>query len=441
MLRISRVSIRKFIMPRHSVVATTLAISLAGLLASTGLGQNSEFRARMAAWQQPQSVLASGSQAAMAAPDAETEYYAQEPAMLPDGCCNCVGEAGGACGGSCAGDCGLRGYNRIGRDPACYACMSCRPPMWWLRSDGLLWWRKGRDLPVLVTSSDVAVPPPGDIILYGGEIEGGSPQGGARIDFGTWLGPDECLGIGGRFWGLGEERLRFAADSESLPDQTIERPFIDANGDPDSLVVSDPFTPFTGSISVVSTSEIFGADAYARLPWCRMCDFRVDLIGGYQFSRINEELTIDSNTEEGALIVSDTWRTRNEFHGGSIGLLYQSCRGCWTTTALVRVGLGTMRQTVEAEGFENGQPGGLLVPEPVTITRDEFAAVPELDVAWSYAINDCWNMNVGYSLMYWSSVVRPESTIDFVQGDDVAVVFQDDSLWVMGLTLGGSCRF
>jgi putative beta barrel porin BBP7 len=434
-------------MPRHSVFAFTLAVSLAGLLATTSQGQNPEFRSRMAAWQQPQSVRAAhaggGSSYDPSAAAEPASYDAEEPAAFAgpaEGCGNCVCD--GSCGGTCAGDCGgLRGFRDMGKDLGCFACMSCRPPMWWLRSDGLLWWRKGRDLPVLVTSSESAVPPPGEIVLYGGEIEGGSPQGGARIDFGTWLGPDECLGIGGRFWGIGKERLRFDADSDSLPDQTIERPFIDANGDPDSLVVADPFTPFDGSISVVSSSEVFGVDAYARLGWCRMCDFRVDLIGGYQFSRINEELLIDSSTQNATLLVSDNWVTRNEFHGGSIGILYESCRGCWTTTALVKVGLGTMRQTVEATGFENGQPGGLLVAEPVTITRDEFAAVPELDVAWSYAINDCWNMNIGYSLMYWSSVARPESMIDFVQGDDVSVVFRDESFWVQGLTIGANCRF
>jgi hypothetical protein len=397
-LRLAAAFSRKINMQRHCGIHLQLLAGLAALVAaSAGFAQNPEFRARLAAWQQPQAArgAAPAGSAAVAEEStaAEASYEEFGPVGAAGGCgnCACDGSCGGACDGGCAGGhYGYRGFRHIGRDGACDACKTCRPPMWWLRSDGLLWWRKGRDLPVLVTSNTEASSDPGEIVLFGGEIEGGSPQGGARIDFGTWLDTEECLGIGGRFWGIGEERTRFHADSETLPDQTIERPFIDAVTGPDSFIVSDPFTPFAGSIDVVTSSEVLGADAYARMAWCRMCDFRVDLIAGYQFTRINESLRIDTDIPDSPLGASrafDQWQTHNEFHGGSIGLLYESCRGCWTTTCLVKVGLGTMRQTVELIGRENGEPIGLLIEEPITVTRDKFAAVPELDVAWSYAIN------------------------------------------------------
>jgi hypothetical protein len=422
---------------------------LAIAAASAGFAQNPEFRARMAAWQQPQAVRSAVGPAAIAAEPIRAEpYYEESGGGWEEGSCGncaCDGSCGGECDGGCAGDyCGLRGFHRIGRDPACDACKTCRPPMWWLRTDGLLWWRKGRDLPVLVVSNTEASDDPGQIVLYGGDIEGGSPQGGIRIDLGTWLDTQECLGIGGRFWWLGEERTRFHADGDTLPDQTIERPFIDAATGPDSFIVSDPFTPFSGSIDVVTTSEIYGADAFARMAWCRVCEFRVDLLVGYEFTRINESLRIDTDIPDSPLGPNrafDQWLTRNEFHGVSVGLLYESCRDCWTTTCLLKVGLGSMRQTAELSGGENGVPVGLLVEEPITVTRDEFAAVPELDLSWSYAINPCWNMNIGYSLVYWSSVARPEALIDDVVGNDTSLVFRDESLWVQGLTIGANCRF
>lgn len=433
-------------MKRHFRSPLVLVAGLVAALTSASHAQNPEFRARMAAWQQPQPVRQAAYSTGVAAAPAVAEgkmYYDEGLAQAASGCGNC--SCDGACNGTCDGNCdGIPRFRDIGVDPACRACLPCRPPMWWLRSDALLWWREGRDLPVLVTSNTEASSDPGDIVLYGGEIEGGSPQGGARIDFGTWLDPDECVGIGGRFWGLGKERLRFLADSDSIAEQTIERPFIQDPDDPESLIISDPFTPFEGSIDVVSSSEVFGADAYARLAWCRVCDIRVDLIAGYQFTRINEELRISSDTPDspfGALAIQDNWLTRNEFHGGSIGFLYESCRGCWTTTCLVKVGLGSMRQTAELTGFQNGVAGGLLVEEPITVTRDTFAAVPELDVAWSYAINPCWSMNVGYSLLYWSNIARPEELIDPIRGNDTSLIFRDSSFWVQGLTLGASCRF
>jgi len=438
-------------MHRHHGILLQLLCGLAvSVVASAGFGQNPEFRARMAAWQQPQAVRAAPPAGQAAAPEsihAEPYYEEIGPGLAAGGCgnCACDGACGGQCDGGCVGGyCGLRGFHSIDRDPACDACKSCRPPMWWLRTDGLLWWRKGRDLPVLVVSNTEASSDPGEIVLYGGEIVSGSPQGGFRLDIGTWLDAEECLGIGGRFWGLGEERTRFHADADTLPDQTIERPFIDAVTGPESFIVSDPFTPFAGSIDVVTTSEVLGADAYARMAWCRVCDFRVDLIAGYQVTRINESLRIDTDIPDSPLGPNrafDQWVTHNEFHGGSIGFLYESCRGCWTTTCLLKVGLGNMRQTAELVGRENGVPVGLLVEEPITVTRDKFVAVPELDVAWSYAINPCWNLNVGYSLMYWSNVARPEALIDEVVGNDISLVFRDESFWVQGLTVGANCRF
>ena len=81
----------------------------------------------------------------------------------------------------------------------------CGPRLWWIRNDGLLFWRKGRDLPPLVTTSDTAVPPPGTDVLFGGRTKSSNARVGLRIDFGTWLSCDECVGIGGRVWGLDDD--------------------------------------------------------------------------------------------------------------------------------------------------------------------------------------------------------------------------------------------
>jgi hypothetical protein len=408
-------------------------------LGTAAQGDNPEFSARLATWQQPrpQAKPRVGSQAVFTQHEALSADYAGE--LVASGCGNCACD--GLCGGACEGHCG---FHAIHRDPACRACLPCRRPMWWVRSDALLWWRKGRDLPVLVTSTIPPDQPPGEVVLYGDEMESGPPQFGGRIDFGTWLDWEECLGAGGRFWGLGKERTRFEADSDSLSDQTIERPFFDPLGAPDSLVVSDPSVGRLGSIDVVTRSEVFGADAYARLAWCRGCDFRLDLIGGYQFARINEELRIFSSIDDsqiGLLDTQDQWLARNEFHGGSIGLLCESVHGCWTTELLLKVGLGNMRQTAVLTGFENDLAGGLLVEEPTTVTRDKFVAAPELHFRVACQVNPCWQLHAGYSLLYWSNVARPEALIDPIVGDNVSLVFRDSSYWVQGISVGATCRF
>src|SRR5687768_10556414 len=142
----------------------------AALLAGSAEAQDGEFQARMAAWQQPQPArsVAAGKSPAIESvasepmPLAAGEAY-YDPFGQPQGHCDpCCGHAVRGCENCCDEP----GYFAYRRDAACSACKACRPPMWWLRSEALLWWRKGRDLPVLVTSSDDPQVLIGEIPLY-----------------------------------------------------------------------------------------------------------------------------------------------------------------------------------------------------------------------------------------------------------------------------------
>ena len=61
------------------------------------------------------------------------------------------------------------------------------------------------------------------------------------------------------FWGLDDDDSTFAISSTDLPNQTIERPFIQSPSTPNSLVIADPFTGFDGNISVATALGGFGA--------------------------------------------------------------------------------------------------------------------------------------------------------------------------------------
>jgi hypothetical protein len=370
-------------------------------------------------------------------------------AYAPSGCASC---GGGGCGD-------WHGAAACGQ-----AC--CSPPMCWCRTEVLLWWRQGRDLPPLVTtdpvseSSDTAGILPNATILYGGERETVPMQAGGRADFGWWLDPSQCWGVGNRFFGLGREDASFR--TTSLDNPVLAIPFFDVEQNAnDALLVAYPGLR-TGSVEVLSSSEVFGNDVYARLLFCRGCYGRIDLLTGYHFSRVNENVEIRSqalvvgggDTFGTEVEVFDYFGTRNEFHGAILGASFTyDCGGCWSLQGLARTAIGNMHETARLEGGTRfAVPGqatdfsdeGLLVADSNSgvRSRDEFTAISELGLTLGYKVAPCTQITLGYTFMYWNDVLRPGNLIDPAVGTSTAAGtrpqfrFNRSDFWVQGISLG-----
>ena len=152
-------------------------------------------------------------------------------------------------------------------------------------------------------------------------------------------------------------------------------------------------------------------------------------------------MQIHSETQNSTLIVNDNYTTRNEFHGGILGVLHTYDFGCVNLGLLARVGLGNMHQTAIATGSTNGQAGGLLVESNTTLVRDKFVAAPEFGATLGYRFSPCMQVHAGYSFLYWGNVARPENMIDNVRGDNTSVIFRDGSFWVQGFNAGLTLNF
>lgn len=368
--------------------------------------------------------------------------------------------AGGLLGGRCGDLCGDACGPAMTCGPGCGGCDLCGPTYWWLDVDFTFGWRRGKGYPTLVTGEPDGILP-GAEQLYKAGNETSQMTPGMRLDFGTWVDHCQVLGIGGRFWFLGKDTGNYSVTSDQQP--VIARPFYDFDNDQaDALLVAFPGLR-SGNLNVWATNEVLGADFYARMLLLNTCNGRVDLIGGYQFSRINDDFRIVSNTlalaDDGGIIegttfrIGDQFNTRNEFQGGSIGLMWErECCG-WTWNVMGKVGLGNMRQTAIVNGFNTvtvpGQspvtePGGLLTAETNIgeDSRDEFCAIPEINLSLSYRIRPCLSLSVGYNFMYWSDVLRPGDIIDTTIDTDgdlntrPMLVFNSSSYWVQGLNLG-----
>lgn len=342
--------------------------------------------------------------------------------------------------------------------------------MCWSSYELLLWWRRGAGLPPLVTtdptteSSDTAGILPGATILYGGVTETGPMQAGGRLDFGWWLDPGQCWGIGDRFYGIGREKGEFRINN--LDNPVLAVPFFNiTDNDGDALLVAYPGLR-TGEIFVRNSSEVFGNDLYARMLFCRGCWGRIDLLTGYSFARMNEDfqMTSDSTVVGGdqqvgtQLRVFDRFSTRNEFHGGILGFSGNwDCGGCWTWNWLARMAIGNMRESASVSGFtqitangntQTSQTGLFATANNSgTFTRNEFTAITELGLTLGYKVSPCTQLTIGYTFMYWNDVLRPGNLIDTSIGTSTAAgtrpdfTFQHSDFWAQGINLGLTKEF
>jgi hypothetical protein len=193
---------------------------------------------------------------------------------------------------------------------------------------------------------------------------------------------------------------------------------------------------------------------------------RIDATVGWRYYQLNERLemreTLTGTSPAGSFVINDAFRTRNQFNGAEVGVMWQGRRGYWSLDTLLRLGLGNNRQTVVISGTtatNNGTPqtGGLFAQRTNigTYQRDQFSVAPELGATLGYQLTQRLRMTLGYSFIYWSNVVRPGDQIDTSVNPNLLppenpiqtnflnprFVFNDSPYWIHGLTVGGEYRW
>ncbi len=342
-------------------------------------------------------------------------------AVGPGDCTSpCWDDSCGTCGTSCGGNCG---------------------PGWtyWGSFEFLLWWRRGQELPPLVTSSPITVAAadagvlglPNTQIFYATEDQGGDARPGGRLTFGAWFDACQFSGAGARLYALGESTAHYDIDSDVNP--VLARPFYNvALAQQDADVVAFPnFT--TGAIAVRNTSRVSGGDVFFRRLFYQDGCRRIDLIAGYQFAAIDTDLMIASSRtsvrQEGSIPFgtvienADAFDSENRYNAGEIGLWGDMDRGNVTWSFLAKVGLGRMNQrtqitgrtvtTIPGEAPTFSDQGLLALGTNIgSYERNVFVVSPELALNLAYHVNDCIDLTFGYSFLYWNHVAMPGDQID-----------------------------
>ena len=353
----------------------------------------------------------------------------------------------------------------VGLPGSCQGCLGgCCPShqrscQRWIQIDYLLGWRKGQRIPELVTTSVAGTArteagelglPTTSIVLGNEDLVDGARPGG-RIDFGRWLANGETA-VAGRFYGLSDTSTNHFFDQTTH--DILARPFFHViNAEEDALPINFPAVD-TGSIQVTSGASLIGSDFYLRQSWCQLGNACVDLITGYQFTRIDEKLHIETTSTNQAvqsIEVVDQFDTRNVFHGGLLGLISEVDGSCWSLSMLAKVGLGNTHETVHVNGttlitdlsgstipFSNG-----LLAQPSNIgvhTANEFTVVPELNIRYTRHLTDCIDLAIGYTGIYWSEVAQPGNqvnlNIDPNGGTQPLLNMVSDDYWLQSLDFG-----
>jgi hypothetical protein len=335
-----------------------------------------------------------------------------------------------------------------------WSCASVACRCRFARLEFLSWWGAGNNLPVLVTDG---VQPANT--LFGGELIDQDPRGGGRVTIGKWFDGGQSVGLMARFYSVDDGTFDFTRTSEGgIP---ITRPFFsleNAGGQivgPDGLQVAGNGIP--GSISVVGRQRFTGVDVLYRRLINASQSGSVDFLIGYTTARLDEDLMIDSTSTLNAVNIGvrDLFDAKNEFHGVAVGVLGRRDAGRFGMEFLGKIAMGDMSQQMTLDGSATNSDFGLLIQSNNEGVFEDHAFVfaPEVGCNLVYRARPNLDIVFGYTLLYWSSVARPEDHIpqnlavnpnnpppaDELPGPPFRFVHND--YWLQGLNLGVAFSF
>ncbi len=373
---------------------------------------------------------------------------------MPGGLPGCGLEGGSwsepVCGFENCGGCGM--CSNQGCIPLPRLCAD----QWFGSAEWLLWYRRGQSYPVLAATARSGNTP--GTILFGGERVGESDESGLRLTIGHWLDDARCRSLLVRLWAVDDEEVNFGVTgADGL---TVVRPFLDVSTSPATAGEYVAVRPGTQDfLNIGFQSELSGGDASLRQLWGRGLGGRIDFLYGYQYLRLDENLTINSRTAGPANStqwLTDEFDVENEFHGAQLGLAIHYDERCWSFDALAKLGFGSMQRRGNLTGTtitrvgadEDIENQGLLV----RATNDgatgdgTFAVAPEVAVGLGWQLNRHVNVTFGYSFLMVTDALQTWRTID----DDLAVNLDDppvdparpsrtfsyNDYWVQGMQFG-----
>jgi hypothetical protein len=204
------------------------------------------------------------------------------------------------------------------------------------------------------------------------------------------------------------------------------------------------------------------------------------MLGGFRYLQFVEDLDVVESIPVvvgvpvfGAdhLTVTDHFGTRNTFYGGQVGVQAEFSYQQLVLGLRGKVALGDTREAIDIHGVTAPAniAGPVASPPPIPsgvlalpsnsgiLGRDRFTAVPEFSLSVGWKVTERLRLDVGYTLLWWTSVVRAADQVDrtlnptqiptpFGLGTLTGAarpvfLFQENAFWVQGLTFSLEFRF
>ena len=326
----------------------------------------------------------------------------------------------------------------------------------------------------------------------GKDIQDFPPFSGGRLSLGLWLDDEQTFAIEASGFLLERRGAGYQARGDSNGNPIFGIPVY--NSVPyqigattimlgeDSLPFSLPDDPnrfrdgagvIVGGIVIANHLQLWGADATGVVRIFRADSWQVAGLIGFRYLDLSEsfDLTSDmrgtSDTFEGMSgVVTETFRTRNQFFGGSLGLRtrYALDRLAFDFTGRVALGVNHEVQSVWGGFYSYNHTGPYasgpqgVFAQPANEGRragNKFAVVPEAEFKVNYALTSWMRLSIGYNFLYCNNVLRPGDQINrsvpkgqtFNQADgsisatSPAPLFNTTSFFAHGATLGLDFRY
>lgn len=330
---------------------------------------------------------------------------------------------------------------------------SREPSSFWIEAEYLLWSIKKNPVPVpLLTSASNSDPLPGAIGQPGTKVLLGQSHfhmgwmNGFRVSAGAAV--YSRFGIEGNYFLLPTTAKKKSFGTSGLlgsPDFAV--PLFDVtgicglNGIPGETIflLPGPFSDgpgFFGEFDFRITSRLQGSELNGIYHLFEGGQFYLDGIGGFRWLQLRESLIFKAKTHSIAsspvefFNFSDRFFTSNNFLAAQIGIDGQYRRKKWKLEAEFKGALGAVLEQIKIKGTcrtSNGNiffktqgtaneilPGGIFA-EPSNDgkhTKSNFAYAFEAHVNSGYKLTRNLEINVGYTFLWLSKVLRPGKQID-----------------------------
>jgi hypothetical protein len=319
----------------------------------------------------------------------------------------------------------------------------CRPlGRWWISPSFEFAWMPSQPAPANIR---LRVPAPGGGTIPGPvlPIAGQSAntlQAGFGLAGGWWFNDRNTRGVEASFFTTSGGYTTF--DALALGMLVL---FPDGAGSAPQIIVFPPGFPITGIFPVTLSTWFIGTDVnYRHNLYCGPCA-RLDLIAGYRFAYLEDELFLGevadgSNTD----YRHNRFAAMNPFHGGQVGLAGEYRGDRWYVAGAAKVALGAVNPHVCASGLFLGAEGNTGLgnggyAELASLTSSSgsrFAVLPTMNVQLGRQVGEHARLFVGYSFQYLSQAVRLG---DVLNPATPGIQFTD--FWVQSLSLGFELRY